>query len=425
MRAGDIVARLDDTQARANLAIVVKALDENAARAAREEAERDDSDHVEFPKDLLERINNPDVAKAVDGERKQFEMRRTGAGRQARPAQGADCPAARGNPRKRIADRIQEEAGRLGGQGAGRRTRSLGEKSHPICAPDGAGAREGTAGRRTRPADRGDRAGQGQDHGNGAANSPDRSGYAFRSRQGPRRDPGQDRRAGREKGCRGGSAQARGHPRADRRRRLSEDGAYGGRRDHGGRGAHARSFRKPTRWRPKSRFNRRTSIRCASGRTPFCASPPSTSARRPSSTARSTGFRPTSRRIKKPARRYYTVRIAIPASEIARLKGLKIVPGMPVECLYSDQPPHGDVLSDQAAPRPDQPRVSREIERGRFSGTRNFTGLWTCPAFWTRPAGATSQAKSRSNCGRKNAESSTTQSSEHRRTTPWPAACDR
>jgi HlyD family secretion protein len=78
VREGDIVARLDDTQARANLAILVKALDENAARAAREEAERDDSDHVEFPKELLERINIPDVAKAIDGERKQFEMRRVG-----------------------------------------------------------------------------------------------------------------------------------------------------------------------------------------------------------------------------------------------------------------------------------------------------------------------------------------------------------
>ena len=77
VREGNVVARLDDTQARANLAILVKALDENAARAAREEAERDDSDHVEFPKELLERSNNPDVAKAVDGERKQFDMRRT------------------------------------------------------------------------------------------------------------------------------------------------------------------------------------------------------------------------------------------------------------------------------------------------------------------------------------------------------------
>jgi HlyD family secretion protein len=60
-REGDIVARLDDTQARANLAIIVKALDENTARAAREEAERDDSDHVEFPKQLVARIDNPDV----------------------------------------------------------------------------------------------------------------------------------------------------------------------------------------------------------------------------------------------------------------------------------------------------------------------------------------------------------------------------
>ena len=84
-REGDIVARLDDTQARANLAIIVKALDENAARAAREEAERDDSDHVEFPKELAARIDNPDVAKAVDGERKQFEMRR--AAREGKRAQ--------------------------------------------------------------------------------------------------------------------------------------------------------------------------------------------------------------------------------------------------------------------------------------------------------------------------------------------------
>jgi HlyD family secretion protein len=85
VRTGGIVARLDDTQARAGLAIVVKALDENAARAAREEAERDDADQVEFPRDLLERTNNPDVAKAIDGERRQFEMRR--AGREGKRAQ--------------------------------------------------------------------------------------------------------------------------------------------------------------------------------------------------------------------------------------------------------------------------------------------------------------------------------------------------
>ena len=36
--------------------------------------------------------------------------------------------------------------------------------------------------------------------------------------------------------------------------------------------------------------------------------------------------------------RYYTVRIAIPASEIERLKGLKIVPGMPVEAFIQTSP---------------------------------------------------------------------------------------
>ena len=76
VRAGDVVVRLDDTQTRANLAIVTKALDEMAARQAREDAERDGSDEIDFPQDLLARTDNPDVAKAVIGERKQFEIRR-------------------------------------------------------------------------------------------------------------------------------------------------------------------------------------------------------------------------------------------------------------------------------------------------------------------------------------------------------------
>jgi HlyD family secretion protein len=74
--AGDIVVRLDDTQTRANLAIVVKALNELAARQAREEAERDGADAVTFAADLLARKDDPDVAKAVAGELRQFEIRR-------------------------------------------------------------------------------------------------------------------------------------------------------------------------------------------------------------------------------------------------------------------------------------------------------------------------------------------------------------
>ena len=76
VQAGDIVVRLDDTQTRANLAIVTKALDEMAARKAREEAERDGSDVVMFPAELLSRIGDPDVAKAINGEITQFDIRR-------------------------------------------------------------------------------------------------------------------------------------------------------------------------------------------------------------------------------------------------------------------------------------------------------------------------------------------------------------
>jgi len=76
VKAGDIVVRLDDTQTRANLAIVIKALDELTARQAREEAERDGADIIEFSPDLLDRMGDPNVAKPVNGERKQFEVRR-------------------------------------------------------------------------------------------------------------------------------------------------------------------------------------------------------------------------------------------------------------------------------------------------------------------------------------------------------------
>ena len=77
VKTGDVVVRLDDVQTRANLAIVTKALDEMAARQAREETERDGFDEITFPADLLARMNDADVAKAVNGERRQFEIRRT------------------------------------------------------------------------------------------------------------------------------------------------------------------------------------------------------------------------------------------------------------------------------------------------------------------------------------------------------------
>ena len=77
VKAGDIWIRLDDTQTRANLAIITKGLDEMAARQAREEAERDGAEAVTFPQDLLNRMDSSDVAKAVNGELKQFVTRRS------------------------------------------------------------------------------------------------------------------------------------------------------------------------------------------------------------------------------------------------------------------------------------------------------------------------------------------------------------
>ena len=87
VKQGDIVVRLDDTVTRANLAIVTKGLDELYARKARLESERDGAPRVRFPDDLLARAGDPDIAAIVDGERKLFELRssaRTGQKAQLR-----------------------------------------------------------------------------------------------------------------------------------------------------------------------------------------------------------------------------------------------------------------------------------------------------------------------------------------------------
>jgi HlyD family secretion protein len=76
VKAGDVVVRLDDTITRANLAIVLKSLDELAAREARLEAEREDKDKIDVPDELLSRKHNPDVARIIVGERSLFDLRR-------------------------------------------------------------------------------------------------------------------------------------------------------------------------------------------------------------------------------------------------------------------------------------------------------------------------------------------------------------
>src|SRR4029453_1209490 len=76
VKKGDVVVRLDETQARTSLAIVTKALDEMDARQARLEAERDGADKVTFPDALIARRNESEVTQAMASEPRLYARRR-------------------------------------------------------------------------------------------------------------------------------------------------------------------------------------------------------------------------------------------------------------------------------------------------------------------------------------------------------------
>ena len=76
VKSGDVLLRLDDTITRANLSIVTKNLDELMARQARDEAERDGAERIAFPAELTDRTAEPDVARLLAGETRLFETRR-------------------------------------------------------------------------------------------------------------------------------------------------------------------------------------------------------------------------------------------------------------------------------------------------------------------------------------------------------------
>lgn len=108
VKGGDILMRLDETQARANLAILTKGLDELAARQTRLEAEREGAETMSFPEVLMRRAHDPDVAKVIAGESKLFELRRS-----ARAGQRAQL-------RERAAQ-LREEIEGLTGQAVAKR----------------------------------------------------------------------------------------------------------------------------------------------------------------------------------------------------------------------------------------------------------------------------------------------------------------
>lgn len=92
VKAGEVLVRLDGTITRANLAIVTKSLDELSARKARLAAEQADREALILPEDLLQRAHDSEIAAILDGERRLFEVRR----------------AARLGQKKQLAERVNQ-----------------------------------------------------------------------------------------------------------------------------------------------------------------------------------------------------------------------------------------------------------------------------------------------------------------------------
>lgn len=77
VNTGDLLLRLDETMTRANLQIVSKSLDEMTARRARLRAERDGEAELTWPADFENRRGDRAIAELMADERRLFELRRT------------------------------------------------------------------------------------------------------------------------------------------------------------------------------------------------------------------------------------------------------------------------------------------------------------------------------------------------------------
>ena len=77
VEAGQVLVRLDDTLTRANLGVVQNQLDQFVAREARLMAERDGEEEIIFPESLTQRLAQPEVGRAVNGEDKLLQSRRS------------------------------------------------------------------------------------------------------------------------------------------------------------------------------------------------------------------------------------------------------------------------------------------------------------------------------------------------------------
>jgi HlyD family type I secretion membrane fusion protein len=76
VKAGDVLLRIDDTQAKAQLGLLEGEADALAAQEARLMAERDGAGKINFPAPLTARLSDPKVAEAIEGEQRAFASRR-------------------------------------------------------------------------------------------------------------------------------------------------------------------------------------------------------------------------------------------------------------------------------------------------------------------------------------------------------------
>ncbi|KRE16632.1 hemolysin secretion protein D [Bosea sp. Root381] len=79
VKAGDVLVRLDETNARASLALIEIELLRFQARKARLEAERDGEAELEMPAALRDRSEDPAVVQAIGAETRLFRTRRAAA----------------------------------------------------------------------------------------------------------------------------------------------------------------------------------------------------------------------------------------------------------------------------------------------------------------------------------------------------------
>lgn len=81
--AGDLLITLDPQQARSELTLIEGQLFELMARRGRLQAQRDESDEIEFPAALVEAgASNPDAQELMDGQSNLFEARRNSIDRE-------------------------------------------------------------------------------------------------------------------------------------------------------------------------------------------------------------------------------------------------------------------------------------------------------------------------------------------------------